>query len=80
METTIDSGGRVVIPKGMRDRIGLRPGVRVEVVEVDQGVEIRLGSADVGLAEVDGLVVASGEGLPPLTDEVVRDTIERTRR
>lgn len=80
METTIDSGGRVVIPKAMRDRIGLRPGVRVQVVEVDQGVEIRVGSTDVGLAEVDGVVVATGEGLPPLTDEVVRDTIERTRR
>lgn len=80
MRTTIDAGGRVVIPKAMRDRLGLRPGVVVDVVEVDNGVEVRVDTADIGLAEVGGVVVATGVGLPPLSDEMVRETIERTRR
>ncbi len=64
----------------MRDRLGLRPGVIVDLVEVDNGVELRIETADIGVAEVGGVVVATGAGLPPLSDEIVRETIERTRR
>ncbi len=81
MRSTIDSGGRVVIPKGIRERIGLAPGSVVEVTEHDGRVEISPAEAPVHLVEVDGVVVArSAAPLPPLTDEVVRETLERTRR
>ena len=80
MLTTIDAGGRVVIPKSVRDRLGLRPGAQVEVVEVDGRVEITPAVTPIEVVEVDGRLVARGEGLPPLTDETVRETIERTRR
>jgi AbrB family looped-hinge helix DNA binding protein len=80
MRTTIDSGGRVVIPKAVRDRLGLVPGAAVEVAEGDGVVEVRPASTTVELVEVEGVVVATGPDLPPLTDDVVRETIERTRR
>jgi AbrB family looped-hinge helix DNA binding protein len=80
MRTTIDAGGRVVIPKPVRDRPGLRPGAEVEVVEADGKVEIAPAVAAIEVVEVAGRLVARGEGLPPLTDETVRETIERTRR
>jgi AbrB family looped-hinge helix DNA binding protein len=40
MITTIDAAGRVVVPKSMRERLGLGPGVLIELRERDG----RLGS------------------------------------
>jgi len=80
MRTTIDAGGRVVIPKPIRDRLGLSPGVEVELAESDGHVEMRPATSPMELVEVDGVLVARGVGLPPLTAEIVRETIERTRR
>lgn len=80
MRTTIDAGGRVVIPKAIRERLGLAPGAEVEVLEADGRVEISPWLAAIEVVEVDGRLVARGEGLPVLTDEAVRETIERTRR
>lgn len=70
----------MVIPKPVRDRLGLHPGAEVEVVEADGKVEISPAVAPIEVVEVAGRLVARGEGLPPLTDETVRETIERTRR
>ena len=80
MRTTIDAGGRVVIPKSVRERLGLTPGAEVEVVEADGRVEITPACGPIEVVEVDGRLVARAEGLPVLTDEAVRETIERTRR
>lgn len=80
MRITIDAGGRVVIPKSIRERLGLAPGSEVELAEADGRVEIRPALSPMELVEVDGRLVAQGEGLPPLTDDIVRETIERTRR
>lgn len=81
MRSTIDSGGRVVIPKSIRSGLGLEPGSVVEVVEYDGRVEIVPVGAPVQLEEVGGVVVArSSVELPPLTDDIVRETLERTRR
>ncbi len=40
MKTTIDSAGRVVIPKALRDRAGLQPGMEIEVNLRDGLIEI----------------------------------------
>jgi AbrB family looped-hinge helix DNA binding protein len=43
MPTVVTSAkGQVVIPKKERDRVGLRPGMRVSVSAVDDHIEIRL--------------------------------------
>lgn len=81
MRTTIDVGGRVVIPKSIRDHLGMSPGTVVEVAQRDGHIEIAPIEAAVRLVEVDGALVArSTDELPPLTDDIVRETIERTRR
>ena len=69
-----------MIPKSMRERLGLVPGAEVEVAEADGRVEITPALSPIDVVEIDGLLVARGEGLPALTDETVRETIERTRR
>ncbi len=81
MRSTIDGGGRVVIPKSIREHLGLAPGTVVDVAEHGGHVEIAAAEARVHLREVDGvLVAASTDDLPPLTDDIVRETLERTRR
>lgn len=40
MRTTIDKAGRVVIPAAVRERIGLKAGVELEVVEEDFSVRL----------------------------------------
>jgi len=37
MRTTIDSAGRVVIPRDIRDAVGLRPGAEVDLELDDDG-------------------------------------------
>ena len=81
MRTTIDAAGRVVVPKAVRDAMGLSAGREIDVVFTDGRIEIELAPVDVQVIEGEGLprLMARAE-LPPLTDELVRDTIESARR
>jgi len=81
MKTTMDRAGRVVVPKAIRDRLQLADGGEVEITEHDGVAEIRpatLGARVIDAA--DGPVVDPGESMPPLTDDVVRDTLDSVRR
>ena len=40
MKATIDKAGRVVIPKAIRDRAGLQPGMELEIAVRDGRVEL----------------------------------------
>ena len=69
MRTTIDKAGRLVIPKTLRDRLGLRPG---EVEVVADGAALRVEPiVSAELVERDGRLVIPASG-SPLTDEDVR--------
>jgi AbrB family looped-hinge helix DNA binding protein len=81
MRTTIDPAGRVVIPKRIRDRLGLRGNEEVEITERDGRIEIEPTPTDVKLVWEGSVRVARPDrALPPLTDEVVRETLDRVRR
>ena len=81
MRTTIDSAGRVVIPKDLRERLGLTGGQEVEVRERGGHIEIEAAVVPMRLEERQhGVVAVPAEALPPLTDEIVRATLERVRR
>ena len=81
METTIDAAGRVVIPKAIRDAMGLEPGRRIDVVFTDGRIEIEVAPVAVHIEERGGVLVAvPAEEMPPLTDEMIRSTLEATRR
>ncbi len=81
MKTTIDGAGRVVVPKPIRDEIGLRPGQEVEVIARDGRIEIEPTQTPMRLVRRRGRVVAEADSaLPPLTADQVRDTLERVRR
>ena len=81
MQTTIDGAGRIVIPKATRTRLGLEAGKVVEIRERDGRLEIELVPTVMALERRGGGPVAvPDEPLPPLTDELVRATLEGTRR
>ncbi len=81
MRTTIDSAGRLVIPKRIRDRLGLRGNEQVEITERDGRSEIEPAPTEVELVREGSVLVARpNRALPPLTDEIVRETLDRGRR
>lgn len=81
MFTTIDAGGRIVIPKDIRAALGLRAGQRVDIAVVDGRVSIDVTGVGMHLEDRDGVAVAVPEGpVEELTAETVRATLEHLRR
>jgi AbrB family looped-hinge helix DNA binding protein len=70
MRTTIDRAGRLVIPKELRDRLGLVSG-EVDVFAEGAGLRIELVSTD-HLVESDGHLLLPSGGVP-MTDDDVRE-------
>jgi AbrB family looped-hinge helix DNA binding protein len=81
MNATIDTAGRIVIPKPLRDRLGFTPGEPLELLERDGRLEIGPVPTPMALvARKGGVVAVPKRPLPTLSDEVVRETLERSRR
>jgi AbrB family looped-hinge helix DNA binding protein len=81
MRTTIDSAGRVVVPKAMRDRLGLVGGSELELVEADGVIEIKPVPIPARKVMTDvGAVIAADGDVVPMTDDDVRRALERIRR
>lgn len=77
MQATIDSAGRLVIPKMLRDRIGLRPGV-VEVTIDGAGLRVEPRAGD-DLEERQGRLLVPRSGAA-IDDEFVRGLRDADRR
>jgi len=81
MKVAIDPAGRLVIPKEIRDRLGLSRGGTVEIRERHGRIEIEPAPTPMKLARrAGGSVAVPEQDLPELTDEIVRETLERVRR
>jgi AbrB family looped-hinge helix DNA binding protein len=81
MQTTIDAGGRLVVPKAIREAMGLEPGRVVDIVFVDGRIEIELAPLRAHVEHGDGLPrIVADEAVPPLTEDDVREAVEETRR
>ncbi len=77
---SIDRLGRVVVPKAIREQAGLRPGVPLAIRYSDGCVQIEPEPAEVTIVSRGRLRVAvPSEALPPLSDEIVRQTRNQVR-
>ncbi len=71
MEATIDNAGRVVIPKRLRDELGIAPGP-VEILRDGAGIRIEpLVHAE--LEQVEGRLVIPASSGSTISDEAVRE-------
>ena len=81
MRTTIDSAGRLVIPKDIRQQAQIRPGMPLEVRLREGRIEIEPAPLDITITRRGRLAVAVPENAPtPLTSETVEETRQRLRR
>jgi AbrB family looped-hinge helix DNA binding protein len=77
MKATIDSAGRLVIPKPLRERIGLRPGV-VDITVEGSGLRVEPLAGD-ELEERDGRLLVPRSGTA-ISDDLVRDLRDADER
>jgi AbrB family looped-hinge helix DNA binding protein len=81
MKAVIDRAGRIIVPKALRQALGLKPGQPLEIRAGDGRLEIEVAATSMRLKKRGkGLVAVPEEPLPLLTAEQVRDTLERVRR
>ncbi len=79
MEAVIDAMGRVVVPKALREALGLTPGTTVDISAYGAGVQITPGGRTARLVrDEDGRLVATGE--TTIDDDVVFALIDAGRR
>jgi AbrB family looped-hinge helix DNA binding protein len=78
METKIDAVGRVVVPKPLRDALGLSAGSTVDISVYGRGLQLVPAGRTARLAEESGVLVATGETV--IDDDTVFGLIDAGRR
>jgi AbrB family looped-hinge helix DNA binding protein len=62
MELSIDKFGRVVLPKKLRQHLGVHVGLKVEVQETAEGILLKPVRRESGLMMKDGVLIHRGGG------------------
>lgn len=68
MKLTLDKMSRLVVPKGLRDRLDLKPGDSLEVTLEADGIRLRPVQPLSNIAEEEGILVCSSEVPPSIWD------------
>jgi AbrB family looped-hinge helix DNA binding protein len=78
MNVTIDSVGRVVLPKALRERLGLVPGSTVDISMYGDGLHLAPAGRTARIEERNGALVAVSD--TAVTDDDIFELIESVRR
>jgi len=78
MHTTIDAAGRVVVPKALRDALGLTAGTTLDISIYGDGLQVAPGGRTARLRRVAGRLVAESETV--VTDDMVFAALDAGRR
>jgi len=78
MRTTIDKAGRIVVPKQLRDRLGLEPGTELDISEYGAGLQLTPGGRTARLRQRAGRLVLESDTI--VTDETLFALIDSGRR
>lgn len=81
MRVAIDAVGRLVVPKPLREELGITGPTEVELVAADGRVELSVPDVAARVEERDGVPVIVPESpVAPMTVEEAREAIDRVRR
>lgn len=78
MKAVVDSVGRIVVPKPLRDALGLHAGSEVDVSRYGAGLQLVASGRTARLEDEQGVLVATGE--TAIDDETVFALIDTGRR
>jgi AbrB family looped-hinge helix DNA binding protein len=78
MEAVVDQAGRVVLPKPIRDALGLLPGTKVDITPYGAGAQILPAGRTARIVEEDGVLVAEAD--TPVDDDIVFALIDAGRK
>jgi AbrB family looped-hinge helix DNA binding protein len=78
MEATIDQVGRIVLPKALRDRLGLTPGTTVDVSVYGDGLHVSPGGRTARLERHGRRLVAVSD--TRVSDDDVLGLLDSIRR
>ncbi len=78
VDVTVDSVGRIVVPKPLRDALGITPGSTVDVSLYGAGIQLIPVGRTARLVEVDGRLIARSETV--IDDDDVFSLIDAGRR
>ena len=78
MRTSIDSAGRVVVPKALRDALGLAPGSTLDISRYGAGLQLIPSGRTARLVDESGVLVATGD--TEIGDDDVFALIDAGRR
>ena len=79
MQVTIDSGGRIFLPKSLRDSLGLLPGTKADISPYGNGLQVTPGGRTARLeADADGRLVARSHTV--VTDDMMHALMDAGRR
>ncbi|MBM4146684.1 MAG: AbrB/MazE/SpoVT family DNA-binding domain-containing protein [Nitrospira sp.] len=70
MKTTLDKFGRVVIPKEIRDNLGLKPGAALGIETGDRGVILKPSREKSPVQLKEGLLIFTGKAEGSIIDAV----------
>jgi AbrB family looped-hinge helix DNA binding protein len=78
MEVTVDSVGRILVPKQLRDSLGLAAGSKVDISWYGAGLQLVPSGRTARLEREGGVLVLAGDGT--LTDDAMFKLIDEGRR
>ena len=78
MKAVVDSVGRVVVPKPLRDALGLQAGSEVEISRYGAGLQLLPAGRCAQVVLEGGVPVVTGE--TKIDDEIVFDLLDAGRR
>ena len=69
-QITVDTGGRVLIPKELRDRLGVGPGDVLELFEASEQITLKPVRQTMPLEKRHGFWVYTGQAPPGATESI----------
>ena len=79
MTLKLDKSGRIVVPKSLRDRLGLKPDMELEIIEQPGGILLRLCAQRPSMIQADGLWVHQGMAQEGANWDQVPETVREER-